>query len=182
MIGKGWSGTHAKEYIPRLYHDIWDKKIAQHLAFIVGFPDETPDHARETARWFEENELHSIVFNKLDLYGKSKYHNWEHISEFDRNAEKYGFEWLDEDKDGVGWRRWRNKNWTTETADVVAKELNMRVENLIKTPMWMSVSLLWYGHSRQQLVDTSMSDLPMDSILLKTEDNFDRYYSMLMAL
>jgi glycosyltransferase involved in cell wall biosynthesis len=36
VIGKGWSGKKARDYIPKLYHDIWDNKVYQTLSFIIG--------------------------------------------------------------------------------------------------------------------------------------------------
>lgn len=182
MIGKGWSGTHARDYIPRLFHDVWKRNIAQHMAFIVGFPEETLDHVTSTARWFIENNLHSMGFNGLGLYGTSKHTGWEHTSEFDRNAEKYGFEWLDVSPDGVGFRKWRNKNWTNETASQTADRLNLELDDHIRMQMWVSVILLGYGYDRRFLIDTLNRDLPWDEIKSKTAENIENYRLGLMSI
>lgn len=183
LIGKGWSGTHAGEYIPRLYHDVWKHDVAQHLAFLLGFPDETVDHARKTVDWFKDNALHSMGFNALSLFGKNADYEMEHISEFDRNAEKYGFEWLaDGTLDGVKTTKWRNKNWTDDAARSARDRFNRMIYPYIKTQMWMSVSFLWYGYSRRYLTDTLHKDLPWDEINGRTDANFQEYYQRLMAL
>ena len=56
LLGKGWSGKHGKEFLPKLYHDVWNREVAQHLSFIVGITGDTLENVWDTAKWFVDNE------------------------------------------------------------------------------------------------------------------------------
>ena len=58
LLGKGWSGKHGKEFLPKLYHNIWNREVAQHLSFIVGITGDTLENVNDTANWFIDNESH----------------------------------------------------------------------------------------------------------------------------
>jgi hypothetical protein len=88
-VGKAWSGKKAREYIPRLYHDIWQAEIAQFSGFIIGLPGDTREMITDTISWFRDNDLYGIILEPLTL---SKYkHVLASFSEFERHHEKYGY-------------------------------------------------------------------------------------------
>jgi len=119
-VGKGWSGTRAREYIPKLYHDIWKKQVGQTLSFIAGLPGDTREHNLDVVDWFKQNDLFHMLINPLGLT-KSKI--IKNLSEFERNAEKYGYS-FDETTDPYDYGVWRNDYWTRDEArDFVNHEI-----------------------------------------------------------
>src|SRR5262249_22395880 len=57
LIGKAWCGTHAREWIPRLYHDIWKRETTFRMGLIVGIPPETRDDLMATHQWAVDHGL-----------------------------------------------------------------------------------------------------------------------------
>ena len=112
-VGKGWSGTRAKEYIPELYHNIWKKEVFQTLSFIVGLPGETKESVRSTLDWFNENNLQHIIFQPLYLTNIKGIKNQ---SEFERDSEKYGYSFDNTYAiQGKGiLSNWKNDYWSCE--------------------------------------------------------------------
>jgi hypothetical protein len=183
LVGKGWSGTHAKEYIPELYHNIWGGKVPMHTNFIVGFTGDTRENVIDTAQWYLDNDLHSIQFNPLGLFGpgndKSRY---TIQSEFDKNAEKYGFRFTGEVA-ARGHLIWENDNWTTRTAVVTAREATDMIVQKKKINTWMLPSLLWYGISHEEITTIPHVDFPWETFVeVTTKDLYEQYFAKLMAL
>jgi hypothetical protein len=182
LVGKGWSGTHAKEYIPELFHNIWGGKIPMHTNFIVGFTGDTPENVIDTAQWFLDNKLHSIQFNTLGLYGpgndKSRY---TIQSEFDKNAEKYGFRFTSE-KTINGNVIWENDNWTLGTAYHTAQQATEMIKNVKKVNPWIVQSALWYGISNEEIFNVPYVDYPKEFFQQASHNLCQKYYAGLMAL
>jgi hypothetical protein len=111
-IGKGWSGKSAREYLPRLYHDIWNKQVFQTLSFIVGLPGDTRESIQDTAHWFNDADMYNISWHPLGL-SKS---GIKHASEFERNAEQYGYTFLTHNT-------WKNNYWDTKSASSFAQDV-----------------------------------------------------------
>jgi radical SAM superfamily enzyme YgiQ (UPF0313 family) len=105
MVGKAFSGKKAKEFLPKLMHEIWQDKISIYCGLIAGFPQETFEDLQATSQWMIDNGVHCWGWNPLYInreFGSVS----EYASEFDRNAEKYGFKFQD------------NTNaWYTETTN-----------------------------------------------------------------
>jgi hypothetical protein len=182
LVGKGWSGTHAREYIPKLYHEIWKGEVAQHLSFIVGLPGETEEDVHKTYHWFVENKLHSCDFKSLGLFGPGNSGRYTIQSEFDKNAEKYGFTFVDDTSIDGGQRRWKNDQWTVESAVRVSSTLNKLVKPITKLGMWGAIPMLWYGWSRQDLLTLPVNKLPWKSASERTQLMYQIYYNNLMNL
>ena len=93
-IGKAWSGKKAKEYIPRLYHDIWGDQVKQVNGFIIGLPGDTRETIKDTINWYKENDLYGIVLEPLNLSNNK--HSLARFSEFEKNYEKYDYKFGDD--------------------------------------------------------------------------------------
>jgi radical SAM superfamily enzyme YgiQ (UPF0313 family) len=183
LVGKAWSGRHAKEFLPRLFHDTWKGTVAQHLNFIVGLPGETKNDIFDTARWFKENNLHSINFDLLTLYGPENDRSKSSIlSEFDKNAEKYGFSFDTEFTQITDQHmRWKNSTWTVEEADLVCKEVTETIRKYRRTRTWTIIPLLWYGYQYNYLLSVPQVALPWKEIEMKTKTLFAEYHKLCMA-
>lgn len=181
LIGKGWSGKYAKDYIPKLFHDIWKKQIAMSTSFIVGITGDTSKNVEETKQWFIDNKLHSIEFSHLGLFGtknsKSKY---TVHSEFDKNAEKYGFIFTSNENEGH--REWKNDNWTSKSAHALASQMKEQVKPYNKISNFGAQSLLWYGYSKKYILDTLLADIPWNIIKDQSNEKYQQYYSQLMSI
>jgi hypothetical protein len=110
LIGKGWSSTNAKTFIPELYHNIWKNDVAQTLSFIVGLPGDTKENNLDTVNWFIDNDLYHILFQPLGLTANKELKN---LSEFEKNSEKYGYTF---DEGVTGYGNWKNNYWSHDEA------------------------------------------------------------------
>jgi radical SAM superfamily enzyme YgiQ (UPF0313 family) len=181
VIAKGWSGSHAREYIPKLYHDIWKGQIPVHTSFIVGLPKETPASIQSTVDWFIENKLHSAVFNILNLWSENNRNSRNSIrSEFEKNCEKYGFTFITSPKSGA--EIWKNDIWDKDSATIVAIDAKNQLAGISRTPMWRGPGLLWYGFSEEQVLNTPESQWDWKAISSTTDRLIDQYYAQLLSL
>ncbi len=173
LVGKGWSGKHARDYIPKLYHDVWNREVTMHTNFIVGLPKETKEDLLNTVQWHRDNKLHTLYFSALGLWDPTdKKHAYSIQSEFDRNAEKYGFSFGD---DG-----WYNETWTQSEANEFANELNELTKIDKKCSVWSAPTLLWYGYSKQKLLSWVASTGMYNWTLDRTEKKYFEYYIRVM--
>lgn len=181
LVGKAWSGTHAKEWIPKLYHDIWKSKVPMHTNFIVGITGDTKENVESTADWFIDNQLHSIQFNTLGLFGPtSNTSRYSVLSEFDKNAEKYGYTFTSAQSEQ--YRHWKTDNWTTSSAASMVKKVTKKIKPYKKINTWAIQSLLWYGYSKSYLETTPHKEMPWLSFRDESKALLDLYYTKLMAL
>jgi hypothetical protein len=180
LVGKAWSGTHGRDFLPKLYHDIWNKEVAQHLSFIVGITGETADSVKNTAQWFIDNDLASIKFQSLGLFGDDKTKSRKTIqSEFDKNIEKYGYTLL---PGGTAGRiNWKNDLWTNETATDMATELQRQTKPYNKFSAWGVQPLLWYNYGKKKIQSTKKIDMPTKKIRRKTDDLTVLYFSKVLG-
>lgn len=149
-IGKGWSGSHAREYIPRLYHDIWKGQVLQSLSFIVGLPGDTRENNIDTADWFIQNKLYHIMFKTLGLTNNK---NLKNLSEFERNSEKYGYTFESQAKSTTEYGLWKNDYWSvSEVYNFVQTELDPKVRKYNATiGSWDAMYYIGLGYRKDSL-------------------------------
>ena len=108
LIGKAWSGKHARDYVPELTHNIWGNKINVFISLIAGLPYETPDDWQRTGEWAVENNLSAYYATLgIEKYRTNYKGLWnederEGISYFDIHAEEYGYKFI-KDKNRTMW-------------------------------------------------------------------------------
>lgn len=175
IIGKAWSGRHAKDFIPKLYHDLWKGEIPQQLSFIVGLPKETREDLNNTVKWFQENNLWSLVFYSLGLIGiNERESKITLLSEFDRNADKYGFTF---DKDLV----WINETWNSQTAFQNTIELEKQISSgLKKSNVWTLGNMEFLGYDKEFLFNTPIHEIDRLDIRKRNGQKFREYYRKLL--
>ena len=88
-IDKSWAARHGKEFLPKLYNEIWDKKIPIYNSMITGLPGEPIESHRETAEWCLENPIGWHWFNPLTLYVEKADEKAQSI--FTKNYKDYGY-------------------------------------------------------------------------------------------
>jgi radical SAM superfamily enzyme YgiQ (UPF0313 family) len=177
IVGKAWSGKHAREFIPKLYHDIWGGQVPQHLNFIVGITNDTIENVNSTVDWFKSNDLHSVHFDYLQLFGTDNVNSLYTIqSEFDKNAEKYGYTFIKTDQTGV--TSWSNDNWTTDLAESVASQCNLAMKDHKRLHVWALPALEWFGFSKDMLRTIKSKEIPLgESYILDTTIKKQRQYA-----
>lgn len=163
LIGKAWSGKHAREYIPHLYHDVWGGKMQQHLNFISGLIPETEDSIRSTVGWFISNHLYGMWIDNLWLSNQG----YRHQSEFERNAEKYGYQFVT-DNHGTYWK--------TEVTDarksrLLANELNDHLKPFVRNSGWRTLACKSIG----------MPDSEITKVLSQYNVNLERELNLLFV-
>lgn len=174
-IGKGWSGKRAKEFIPNLYHNIWNKKILQSLSFIIGLPHDRHEDFFEILNWFEENDLYNLVPHGLGLY-KIKNRNQ---SEFERNYENYGYKFLDDSRP----YNWSNDYWNLQTvADLIDKNQNRIHKMSSKHGSWEIMLLAQYGFSSEQLTKENQKNIKAWQYVIKKKEHLEKYMNLLLSL
>ena len=181
LVGKSWSGKKARDYIPKLYHDIWKGEVPQHLNFIVGLPKETKDDIISTVDWFKSNKLYNINFNNLILFEKGNEKTSYSIdSEFGKNAEKYGFEFVD----GIGGKlknkSWINETWTEPEAMKFSEEINISCIDFKKVQVFNLLPLLFLGFTKEYLTSTKNSKYNWKKISHMENLKTKEYYEKLM--
>jgi radical SAM superfamily enzyme YgiQ (UPF0313 family) len=179
IVGKGWSGQHAKQFVPSVYHDIWKKQILVHTNFIVGLPKEPLSSIQSTVDWYIQNDLHSIEFAMLTINGpdinSSKY---TIESEFDKNYQKYGFEFYYSTKHKK--MLWKNDCWDAYDAYHATKDFSEQVKPYRRTHAWLSQGMMWAGHSIQDLRNKKLIDLPTSVCDNFSVSAYKNYYNCIM--
>ena len=168
LIGKSWIGKSSKDYLVELYHDKWKEKITVTSAFICGIPPETFEDCQNTNKWLIENKIPSWVWQNLTVYKDA--HD-EHRSEFDRDAEKYGFTW--EMKEG-------RYVWRTEYCDAItAREWRLQLVNEAKEyqrlNVWSLMSVGSFGLDVEEYQKYKVMDIDWNA-LGQMRNNFLRKY------
>jgi hypothetical protein len=114
IVGKGWSGKSAKEFVPELVHNIWKNKISAHCGLIVGLPGEGEEDLQTSLKWANDNMI-NVIFFGLQVANNLKERSY--VSEFERNADKYGFKFDANNK-------WYNDTWSRASVVKYSIELN----------------------------------------------------------
>lgn len=177
LLGKGWSGKKAKEYIPKLYHDIWNGEVAQQLNFIIGLPKETKEDILNTVDWASSNNLYGMNLNVLGLFPKENDSMYTITSEFERNSEKYG---LFFDEKG----QWYNETWTWETANDFRFEIwdKLKENNLQKLNVWYLGNVMMLGYDKKYILNTPMKNFNQTVLMSLKHDKYREYFKKLSNL
>jgi hypothetical protein len=172
VIGKGWSGKSAQEFLPKLYHDIWKKEVFQTLSFIVGLPGDTADSIMESAEWFNSNNMYNVAWHTLGLSSSAV----KNASEFERNAADYGYEFT-----GPG--SWKNENWTTQSAaEFVSKKLGpVTGPNNARHGSWKIMQLKQMGYKREAFLKENNNKWSQQDQLVRGQTFIDTYVAKLLS-
>lgn len=172
LVGKAWSGKHGRDWLPKLYHDIWEGKVTQHLNFIVGLPYDTKESILNTIKWYSDNNLHSIKFTALGFFSSPL--AWTVTSEFDKNSDKYGFK-VDEKGN------WYNNEWTQAQATDFAKEVEEMLKYKARLHPWTFMHLKSMGYDQNKLLKARRKELDWDDIVSKNKEFLKKYYNRLLT-
>lgn len=156
-VGKGWSASHAQEFLPHLIHDLWQDQVSTHISLIAGLPGDTPESLHATVDWLHANDLHGWNFHPLWVMKHSETKTFS--STFAKEAESHGYEFPNPDLPF----QWVNQasGWTRESAWKMAEELNARKDPEKHTlDIWNEISLGTLGYDPAQTLHMPVSRIP----------------------
>lgn len=176
-IGKAWSGTKAKEFLPWLVHEAWNDEVAVHLSFISGLPGETPETLIETANWLHDNKFISWFFKPL---GIAKYDNRIFSSGFSKEATEWGFQWPNPNEP----YNWINEkyNWTYKKAIEWAGKANAIKDPSFKFDSWSFMSMLTLGYKLEDLFNVPRGKFSSATLVKKRRHWIEAYMEKLKKL
>jgi hypothetical protein len=167
-IGKGWSGKHAREWVPHLYNDLWDKKISTSLSFIIGLPDEDSASVRDTHQWAKDHFTTAFWrFCALTIARDGR--DWP--SEFDKSAEQYGYTFPRDDTPN----HWQNDIMDYYDALQLEWELNA---DAAKQDILVGTNLFWALNMKATLAEAQFMPVNSDafaSLLAGQDARFAEY-------
>jgi len=175
LIGKGWSGAHAKQWLPRLYHDVWKEAITFRAGFIVGIPPDTREDLLATHQWAADNGLPNWKWHLLSI-NRDQTGAW--VSEFDRGAEQYGFSWYTEN----GVTRWKTPYMTWREAKNLKDELQTLGKSYQKQDCWALIERGNYGYDLEREKDVLIRDIDTQEAAGRRKQFLDGYTRSVMAL
>ena len=152
IVGKGWSGKSAREFVPHLVHNVWQNKISAHCGLIVGLPGEGEDDLKQSLKWANDNMMNVIFFG---LQVTNNLHERAYVSEFERNAEKYGFKFDNENK-------WYNDSWNRKTVLEYSAELNLKRRRMNYSG-FNQVALHSLGFTNEEILTTHPDKMVRDN-------------------
>ena len=177
IVGKPWSAKHGKDYLKYIYHDKWKRKIGVTSSLIAGLPNETLEELKDVNKWFSENELSSWIWHPLHVSRSSD----SYKSEFDINAEKYGFQFnIVEGK----------SRWQHSTCDeLLAIDWTIELTNDIRTTRslvsWGQIELTTYRYDQSfntNSITMKMHEFDWVWIDGRAREILIKYYKDLLAL
>ena len=174
LIGKNWS-PKAREYLPKLKNDIWKNQVNFQLGLICGIPPETWEETLATNQWCIDNEMPSWSWHPLGIIRDS--HN-QFKSDFDINAEKYGFEWIIND----GKPMWKTDYCTRKIAgewEVKLTEISKPYQMLT---CWFLIEVATFGYTDPSMLKLKIVDWPWQEVNLKRNEFLKNYLQDLSAV
>lgn len=173
LVGKGWSGKDAKEFVPHLIHKVWKNKITGHCGLIVGLPGETEDNLVESLKWANENNINVIFFG---LQVTKNLSERSYVSEFERNATDYGFKF---DEHG----NWYNDLWSRKTVLECSLKLNKHRKRTNYSG-FNHVALHNLGYSNDEIISKDQTELSLNNpeFFVRRENFINRYLNKLRNL
>lgn len=173
-IGKGWSGKHARDFVPKLVHELWHDDVNVMVSLIVGLPGDTVKTCMSTAQWVDDNRL-SASFNPLYITPDSKNHVVPFLSEFEKNADKYN---IVKGENGD----WTAGEWNSTKARAWANHFTINRKTRRLHSM-LHVYARTYGIPHEQLINTDIDTvnfLKVPGFRDKMNDYVNRYKQKLL--
>lgn len=175
LIGKAWSGEHARTWLPQLYHDIWQKQVTFRTSLIIGIPPDTREQLYETHQWALDNGLPNWKWHVLNI-NRDQQGGW--ISEFDRNADQYGFDWYTEN----GQTRWKTQYMTWRQAKDMQKELESMAKPHQVQDCWGLIERATYGFEPEQELHRLIREIDHRDAAERRSKFLHDYVASVMAL
>lgn len=168
LIGKGLAKDKIKEFLPRLYYELWEEKISVICSFIVGLPKETLEEVEESFKWMQSININSI-WMPLAITPSNFY-----LSDIDKNYEKYGYKLGEE----IGY--WSSPLMTRKEAEEVAQKFSLEASRSGTINSWYLFLMLSYKlNTFEELKNMKWKDLDIEKYRIRKIEMINEYKSML---
>jgi radical SAM superfamily enzyme YgiQ (UPF0313 family) len=144
-IDKGWASKHGKEYIPKLYTELWNKKINIHLNFIAGLPGESLITLQDSLEWCKIHDIGYHRFVPLTLYVEKQ--DKFASSEFTRNYKDHGYTNVNET---TGY--WESTEMTLPEATLFCKNSERSLTTVNRVSSWDVFSMSNLGFTTDEVM------------------------------
>jgi radical SAM superfamily enzyme YgiQ (UPF0313 family) len=171
IVGKGWSGRHAKTYIPNLVHDLWQDSVKVQLGLIVGLPHEDQTSLEHTRQWANDHDLNAIY---IPLSLTKDVQDRDYTSVFEKNAEKYGYRFNDSGE-------WENDIITNRQSVKVALRMNNnKTNNTVSS--WYHMGMLGMGYTHEELLTMDWKHLDSLEFQQREQEFVSKYKNKVKSL
>lgn len=133
LIGKGMDPDVAKEMLLDLKANRWGKKVKIGVGLIVGLPYESYESHERTQEWIldEANTVDQVIPFPLGVTNPNNVKPQPWDSEFQKNADKYGFYWPNNHS-----TRWHNSIGPIKSLDEAERIYEDYAVNVSKSARW----------------------------------------------
>jgi hypothetical protein len=171
LIGKGWSGLHAKDWLLE-QKQRWKDEINWSVATIVGIPGQTPEQLFDDCDWLIKNNMYWSIFHALHINpaGMGKIAT---VSEFERNYQEYGFTFPD--PINYPWY-WENGDWNYALALQVTDDLSRKGLDHHLLSSWTLGEYASLGYSVDEIINRPHNDFVNNQEVFTKAWNFIESY------
>jgi hypothetical protein len=169
-IGKGWNGKHAKDFLLQL-KDRWKNKTNWFIGIITGLPGWDKEQEEIDLQWMIDNDMScwwhwALYINPINVENPVNF-----TSEFERNYEKYGYEFK-----GTNRVHWTNGNLEHKRCSEIAEELNeMAYEYKKVAGFRIGEFATTLQCDMKDLVNTLEKDVCHDLLVNNTQEFINKY-------
>lgn len=178
-IGKSWSATKGKEFLPELIHNIFDKKSITQLNFIIGLPGDTEKNIWDWLFWCKDNEIPVAVAQPLSIRPPKLFPTDSVYSDFDKHAEDvYGYRFPYAGRPHM----WESDDITWMAAQKLYKKTTDYITNNFCDFTWSSFASLSLGFELEDIKGTSSKKFYSNSLYTNaTEAWINAYKSSILS-
>jgi radical SAM superfamily enzyme YgiQ (UPF0313 family) len=171
-IGKSWSAKHGRDFIPYYIHDICKGHTLTQVNFIIGLPGDTTEDIWDFLHWAKDSKVPAVATNALTITNPKFYPNETAYSDFDKNAEKYGYRFPN--------RRlpiaWENDLMNWSQARKINKEAWGYIVENFNDGSWSGFAALSLGYTLEEVLSKTIDELYNDPVYIsRTQNWFDKY-------
>lgn len=173
LIGKGWSGKHARDWLLEKRAE-WGDDVNWYLSLIVGIPGQTFNQLNEDCDWLIKNDMHSWSFLPLYIMSDHTQIEGSWMSEFTRNYSQYGFEFPDSSRPWY----WKNGKWNFDVALEVSRLLNEKGFEYTKSTSFQMAETATHGFEFDEIMNLKWKDYPWERVYKSAVDFIDKYIKL----
>lgn len=164
LVGKGWSGRHAKDWLLERRHR-WGNKLTWQLGMVVGIPGQTVDQLIADTEWLIQNDMHNWKYFPLWLEPGS------YQSEFSLRSSDYGFTFPFSARP---WH-WQHESWDFQLAYDTYMELEKLGNKKMRLGAWSLGEVASLGYGIDDIISQYSHRLDHDEINLRMQATVSSY-------
>lgn len=159
VVGKGWSGQHAKRWLVEM-RQRWSCDITWQMGLIVGLPGQTPQQLMDDTNWLIDNDMHGWTHYALWI---EKNH---YKSEFSINSHRYGYSFPDSDRP----YHWHNGDWDYIKAAKITEMLEKMSVPHMRYVGFTLGAIASLGYTIDDIIGKRMVEFDRKSFIKKRSD------------